>query len=362
MRCGEPLLYHDAARELTCAVCGATELGHISCPNGHYVCDTCHSGDVVSAIERLVHASESGDPFAIAESAMALPELPMLGCDHALIAGGALAAALRNRGVKGMTNSAIQEVFERTRRQARGGYCGLTGVCGITPAVGACVAVLVGAKCGTDAEQRLTMEAATRVSRSITELTGPSCCKAYVRASLETAVEFLSEELDIRLDGTSARNCSFPERHSHGCREELCPYFDRAEAVSTVTRRVAMSDSAGPRAQLDDLLGRAIELGAEKAKVIDASSVAVEQWVSLKCRYGCLFYDRDGYHPPYAPDPQVMRGVLSEYDKAILLSGPKGKALTEVATRLEGEAYDAGYYKAFALTSLSSGGDATGAT
>jgi predicted metal-binding protein len=128
-------------------------------------------------------------------------------------------------------------------------------------------------------------------------------------------------------------------------------------------RQTSMTGAvAPPRAQLDDLASRAIELGAEKAKVIDASSVAVEKWVALKCRYGCLFYDKDGYHPPYAPDPALMRDVLGEYEKAILISGPKGKALTEVATRLEGEAYDAGYYKAFALTSLSSGGDASGAT
>ncbi len=54
-----------------------------------------------------------------------------------------------------------------------------------------------------------------------------------------------------------------------------------------------------------------------------------------------------------------------EYTKAILLSGPKGKVITDVAVRLEGEAYQMGFYKAFALTALpsSSGGDSnSGAT
>jgi len=46
---------------------------------------------------------------------------------------------------------------------------------------------------------------------------------------------------------------------------------------------------------------------------------------------------------------------LGEYTKAILLNGPKGKELTNVAVRLEGEAYQMGFYKAFALTALSSG-------
>jgi hypothetical protein len=43
------------------------------------------------------------------------------------------------------------------------------------------------------------------------------------------------------------------------------------------------------------------------------------------------------------------------YTKAILLNGPKGKALTDIAVRLEAEAYHLGFYKAFALTALPSG-------
>lgn len=39
------------------------------------------------------------------------------------------------------------------------------------------------------------------------------------------------------------------------------------------------------------------------------------------------------------------------------MNGPKGKALTDIAVRLEGEAYQMGFYKAFALTALSSGSE-----
>jgi hypothetical protein len=84
-------------------------------------------------------------------------------------------AALKNEGSKGITNEEIKEVFQRTEKQAHGGYCGLSGVCGIAPAIGACFAVLMGSKCGKNEEQRITMEAVTRVTRAITDLTGPSC-------------------------------------------------------------------------------------------------------------------------------------------------------------------------------------------
>lgn len=363
MTCGQTLEYRDRACELTCSVCGATEQGHIACPAGHYVCETCHDREALDHIRSLVAGTGSSSPFEIAEQAMALPGLPMLGCQHAFIAGGALAAALRNAGGHGFTGSHIEEVFERTRRQAHGGYCGLTGVCGITPAIGACVAVLAGSRCGTDEEQRLVMVATTRVSESIAGLTGPSCCKAYVRVSLDMAVGFLAENLGIELGRPAEIVCADSSRHPHGCREDGCPYFepdrDRSRKEAQVDDGAVQGRQVAEATGIEGLVDDAVRLGAEKAKLIDTSTVAVQDWVALKCRYGCMFYDKDGYHPPFAPDPSTMRGVLGEYSKAILLNGPKGKALTEAVVKLEGEAYGKGFYKAFALTSLSSGGGST---
>ncbi len=107
--------------------------------------------------------------------------------------------------------------------------------------------------------------------------------------------------------------------------------------------------------KIEDVLNKAFELGAEKAKIVDTDTVVVEEWVRWKCRYGCALYEKDGFHPPLAPDAESTKKVLNEYGKAILLNGPKGKTLTEIAVRLEGEAYKMGYYKALALTALSSG-------
>ena len=106
---------------------------------------------------------------------------------------------------------------------------------------------------------------------------------------------------------------------------------------------------------IEEVVDKAFELGCEKAKIIDTSTVIIEKWVRWKCLYGCPFYNKDGYHPPFAPGVEETKEVLSEYTKAILLNGPKGKAITDVAVRLEGEAYQMGFYKAFALTALPSG-------
>lgn len=216
---------------MRCVFCGKAEPGHISCREGHYICEACHNRDAMAAMEDVIFLSKSKNPFEIAELVMSLPGLPMLGCHHAYIAGGALMAAIKNEGARAITHEEIEEVFKRTEKQAHGGYCGLTGVCGIGPAIGACFSILTGSKCGKDLEQRITMEVVTRVSRAITGLTGPSCCKAYVWASLEVATFFLKEVFGIELSQRKGMACNYTDKHPHGCREAECPYFKVAGVV-----------------------------------------------------------------------------------------------------------------------------------
>ncbi len=107
---------------------------------------------------------------------------------------------------------------------------------------------------------------------------------------------------------------------------------------------------------MQSLLKRALELWAEKAKIIDTETVVMAEWVRWKCQYGCPLFEKDPFHPPVAPDAASTKKVLGEYTKAILLNSPNGQTLSEAAVRLEGEAYHRGYYKAFALTALVPGG------
>ena len=225
--CGGKLDYLTTAEWLNCTTCGAAVEAHVKCPKGHVICDACHGKEARKAIEALTLSASSTDPVAVAEQMMALPGLPMLSCDHAYIAAGALLAALRNTPYGSKIGEAeVREVFARTAMQAHGGSCGLTGVCGIAPAVGAVFSVFLGARCGTDREQRIVMEAVTKVMGAITELTGPSCCKAYVRAALVAASDLFAEKFAVVLPVKDpAPACSHSAKHPHGCREEKCPYY-----------------------------------------------------------------------------------------------------------------------------------------
>jgi hypothetical protein len=230
--CGLPLEYLTASHEMTCSLCGGAGRGYMKCSASHYVCDACHNLDAMGFIREASMKAASADPFATAELMMGHPSVPMLGCQHAFIAAGALLSALRNAGVS-IEDGDIDEAFARLGRQAAGGYCGLTGVCGIVPAMGACFSILTGARCGTDSEQRMVMEAVVKTASAIGALTGPSCCKAYVRASLEVAADMLCDRAGIPLAGRGRKTaCSHASSHPHGCRLERCPYYDRSAGIS----------------------------------------------------------------------------------------------------------------------------------
>jgi hypothetical protein len=221
------LEYYNTGKELTCLHCGKIESANISCPGGHYICDDCHGRGVFDFIRECVLNAESGNPFDIAETIMGYTDkIPMLGCENAWIAAGALMAALRNEGTFKITYNQINEALNRTRRQAVGGYCGLTGVCGIAPAIGACFSVILGAACPRDQETVITMKVVGRIVNAIADQTGPCCCKNFVRTALGEAARLVKGYFNVSmaLPG-EAIICTHGARHPHGCRKGKCPYF-----------------------------------------------------------------------------------------------------------------------------------------
>lgn len=144
-------------------------------------------------------------------------------------------------------------------------------------------------------------------------------------------------------------------------------YDRRREMAAMKPARQTSTQQQLPGDAMEQLLKRAFELGAEKGKIIDTRTISFGEWVRWKCQYGCPMHDKGAFHPRLAPDTESTKKMIGEYSKAILLNGSDGKGLTEVAVKLEGEAYWQGYYKAFALVALAPGsgtdcGDASAAS
>lgn len=219
--------YFSNGKELLCNHCGKKEIANICCSNGHYVCDDCHGKGCFEIVRAYVLKTQSTNPLEIAETLMGYKDkVPMLGCENAWIAAGALIAAIRNEGTYKVTDDQILEVLNRTKRQAIGGYCGLTGVCGIAPAIGACFSVLLKAACPKDRETAKTMLVVAKIVSVIASETGPCCCKNFVRKSLVEAIDLANKVLEVSLVNNQQKiTCTDIERHPHGCRKEKCSYF-----------------------------------------------------------------------------------------------------------------------------------------
>jgi predicted metal-binding protein len=85
----------------------------------------------------------------------------------------------------------------------------------------------------------------------------------------------------------------------------------------------------------------ALALGASAAKVVPANEIVVENRVVLKCRVGCKHYGKTLMCPPYSPNVDDFRKVLSEYSYALVLKfKSKAEAPPEVAKLLSKEEND----------------------
>lgn len=119
-------------------------------------------------------------------------------------------------------------------------------------------------------------------------------------------------------------------------------------------------------ADLEKYRLKALELGADKAKVIPASLVVIDERVRLKCAVPrCHLYGESPNCPPYTPVPEEMRKVISKYRYAVVFAHAVSpledfvddkqwhagharhqKKAGEVATQIEALGFNDGYYLA----------------
>lgn len=210
---------------MNCKQCGKLEKGHRRCIKGHYICLDCLAERYLRPLRSFMSRAEGDNPLLLAEGMLNKIPLPMIGCEHSWLAVAALMVALKNHGPLLISIEMMEEALARTRRQAIDSYCGLTGVCGMAPAIGSVFSVILGASPSGDMETKTTMQAVARVIAAIAAETGPCCCKNYLRTALITAAEVLRESLQIDLPTDAEIYCLDSQDHPYGCREESCRYY-----------------------------------------------------------------------------------------------------------------------------------------
>ncbi|MEG3070277.1 MAG: DUF5714 domain-containing protein [Candidatus Syntrophopropionicum ammoniitolerans] len=80
MVCGQELFCTpDKPLRATCFYCRQEKVTHVFCLAGHYVCDQCHSKDILDIVELKCNESELTDPLELLLDIFALPTLHMHG-------------------------------------------------------------------------------------------------------------------------------------------------------------------------------------------------------------------------------------------------------------------------------------------
>ncbi len=120
---------------------------------------------------------------------------------------------------------------------------------------------------------------------------------------------------------------------------------------------------------IEDLLSELKSIHPD-IRLISTDAIVVADWVRLKCRYGCRAYGKHLCCPPFAPSPEEMRRVVSEYRTAILarfpaVAGPGNDPghihhylwdsiahLHDTVYQLESRAFLSGFYKALGFYAL----------
>jgi hypothetical protein len=228
--CGKALIYSPEVEPQECNFCGKTEPAQIYCPDGHYICDSCHSRQALDILREVLRSTTSTNPSEILEKVLSHPSVPLHGPEHHAIVPAVIVAAVKNAGYP-VPEGAVEKAIERGSK-VPGGWCGFYGVCGAAIGAGTAVSVITGATPLTGKARTLANEATSlALNRMLDE--GPRCCKRASRRAIEAAVDFLEKRMGIVLDKPEKIACRYAYRNQE-CLFDDCEYYDRPSIKVTV--------------------------------------------------------------------------------------------------------------------------------
>ena len=219
MVCGDPLYCTaDMPLRAVCFYCGREEETSVFCLGGHYVCDNCHSKDILELAENVCLTCGYKDPVEILLAIFELPGLHMHGPEYHSFVPAALVAAYGNASDR-LDKKAVSEAIRRGKA-VFGGICGSHGACGAAIGVGIAYSVLHGVTPYSTQERGAANKMTSLALAEISNFGGPRCCKRDSMLAVETA----KRQLGVYEDTGAKYVCSqFPDNDM--CLKTGCPYF-----------------------------------------------------------------------------------------------------------------------------------------
>lgn len=220
--CGKPLAYFEEAQQVQCAICGADDLGHSICVDGHYVCDSCHRAGGVRFIMETCRQSDSTDPIRLAQQMMSHQSIYPNGPEHHTLIGAALLTAYKNAGGEVDLDNALDELQTRSL-QVPGGACGFWGCCGAATSAGQFYSIISGSTPMARDSWGETARLTSRIMGRLADVGGPRCCKRTGFMALEEAVSYVAETRGVVMDRPERIVCTFKADNAE-CLGRECPY------------------------------------------------------------------------------------------------------------------------------------------
>ena len=218
--CGAPLMYLEKDIEVECALCHKKEQSKTMCKQGHYVCDSCHTGGM-DTIFGVCLAETSKNPIHILQKLMALDLCHMHGPEHHVMVGSALLTAYKNAGGEIDLEKTLVEMQSRGKK-VPGGACGFWGACGAGISAGMFVSIITGATPLANEAWGLSNKMTSAALGAIGEVGGPRCCKRDSYLAITEAVTFVKENFGVEMELDKIK-CTHSAQNNQ-CIKERCPF------------------------------------------------------------------------------------------------------------------------------------------
>jgi hypothetical protein len=203
--------------------CGNDFETPVKCRNGHCICDSCHSADILTLVERHLTSSTEKDPVKLARQIFDIPGLKMHGPEYHSIVPAVLVTAYHNKN-KIRNPEAVKEALRRGK-DVKGGSCGYSGGCGAALGSGIAVSVLEKATPMSDSERGSALKMSGQALLAVSKHGGPRCCKRDAITSIQSFMMNTSY-----FDGmeTSRYTCK-QFMANKDCIGSRCPFFPKVK-------------------------------------------------------------------------------------------------------------------------------------
>ena len=131
---------------------------------------------------------------------------------HHILVGAALLAAYNNAGGSIDLSSCLAEM-EKRGKQIPPGACGYLGSCGAAVSCGAFYSIISNSTPYSEGQWGLVNTLTGMCLIEIGKIGGPRCCKRDSFIALNTAIDFVSSNLNIQMEKPDKLICDFSERN-----------------------------------------------------------------------------------------------------------------------------------------------------